>query len=156
MGHLRRVCRGDKKTGGKIDKKHHQGGQVRTVQQGLEDSIENPSVLKQIITSTSTPIRVEVVLDCRPLSMELDTGSAVLLVSEKTYRTLFPSTPCLESMASLRTYSGEPLRVVGQREVEVKVDGQKAKLPLLVVAGQACSVVTDCKHFAWTGRSSAK
>ena len=34
---------------------------------------------------------------------------------------------------SLKTHSGEPLRVVGQREVEVHAEGQKARLPLVVV-----------------------
>ena len=39
--------------------------------------------------------------------MELDTGATLSLVSEKTYRSLFP--PVKASQAELKTYTGEIL-----------------------------------------------
>ena len=71
---------------------------------------------------------MEVQLDGRPLSMELDTGAAASLISVKTDHALFPNTPLLESAATLSTYTRELLTVVGQREVDVCFDGQKEKL----------------------------
>ncbi len=73
--------------------------------------------------------------------MEVDTGAAVSLVSEKTYRSLFPRTPLQPSTAKLRTYSGEPLMVQGQQMVQVQYGEQRAKLPLLVVRGSGPSLL---------------
>ena len=116
LGHLRRVCRGKAKVEGKKSPKG--GRRVRTVTKG-EDSKEGPSVLSPIVTSSAKPIMIEVELDGHPLNMELDTGVAVSLVAEKTHREMFPGIPLEESTTPLRTYSGEPIKVVGQREVKV-------------------------------------
>ena len=79
VGHLQRVCRGDRTSGGKYHKGDSQGGLVRTVQEGIEDSIEHSPVLNQVVVSSSKPILVELELDGRSLTMELDTGVAVSL-----------------------------------------------------------------------------
>ena len=55
----------------------------------------------------------------KPLCMEVDTGAAVSLVLEKTYRSLFPERCLQPSKAYLSTYSGELITVIGQAEVEV-------------------------------------
>lgn len=139
VGHLQRVCKGERKPRSQ-KKKQAQESQVRTVQEGIEDSTEHPPVLNQVSVSSAKPITVEVKLEGHPLLMEVDTGAAVSLVSEKTYRSLFIDTPLQESTASLKTYSGESIKVVGQREVEVLAEGQTAKLPLIVVAGEGPSL----------------
>ena len=72
--------------------------------------------------------------------MELDTGAAVTLISSKTDRTLFPDKPLQQSTAALATYSGASIKVLGQRDVEVVVEGQKATLPLVVVEGEGPSL----------------
>ena len=109
------MCRGDRESGGKYHKGDSQGGLVRTVQKGFEDSIEHSPVLNQVVVSSGKPILVELELDGCSLTMELDT--AVLLVFEKTYRLLFPDIPIQESTAR-----------------------QKARLPLVVVAGEGPSL----------------
>ena len=73
-------------------------------------------------------------LDGKPLCMEVDTGAAVSLVSERTYRSLFPERCLQPSKACLHTYSGE-LITVGQTEVEVCYEEQRVTVPLLVVKG---------------------
>ena len=105
------------------------------MQEGIE---EHSPVLNQIVTvvNRSHPIFVKVELDGCPLSMELDTGAAVSLISTKTDQALFTDEPLSESTASLSMYSGQPLRVLGQREVEVCVSVQRSKLPLIVVDGK--------------------
>ena len=95
------------------------------MQEGFKDSIEHSPVLNQVVVSSGKPVLVvqELELDGCSLMMKFDTGAAVSLVSEKMYRLLFPDNPMQVSTASLKNYSGEPLRVVGQREVEVHAKG---------------------------------
>ena len=68
--------------------------------------------------------------------MEIDTGAAVSLISDKTRRCLFPDAVVQPSHASLRTYSGEVIPVVGQLTVDVLHNTQHASLPLVVVEGE--------------------
>ncbi|MDD9818931.1 MAG: RNase H-like domain-containing protein, partial [Gammaproteobacteria bacterium] len=73
--------------------------------------------------------------------MELDTGAAVTLVSESTYRRLWPYRPLQECPMKLRTYSGEQLTVLGQLHVQVQSGVQSANLPLVVVQGDGSSLL---------------
>ena len=78
---------------------------------------------------------VDLVVDEKPLVMELDTGASVSLVSERTWRKLFPRVPLEHSEIRLSTYSGEGLPVLGKRTVQVQYGTQEAYLPLIVVKG---------------------
>ena len=82
-----------------------------------EDVISEILVLYHDKLSSDKPLEVDLQLEGKPLRMEVDTGAAVSLVSEETYRSLFPTVPLQSSMTKLRTYSGEPLTVLGQQEV---------------------------------------
>ena len=65
---------------------------------------------------TTPPILVDLRLNGKDISMELDTGATLSLVSEKTYHSLFsPDTaPQLKaSKAELKTYTGEVLNILG-------------------------------------------
>ena len=72
--------------------------------------------------------------------MELDTGATVSLISRRTFQKLLPGETLQASHTQVRTYSGEPIPVVGQLEVEVGYEGQVAKLPLVVVEGEGPSL----------------
>ena len=66
---------------------------MKVVQEpGVEqDSIQNEYPLYCLSDAgRSKPINVEVVVDGKPLTMELDTGAAVSLVSESTYQEYWP------------------------------------------------------------------
>ena len=72
------------------------------------------------------------------LSMEIDTGAAVSVISEGTFKSVWPgsSKPRLvRSMVELRTYSGQKLRVLGKTVVNVSFNNSSAELELIVVAG---------------------
>ena len=92
-------------------------------------------------SGSNKPLEVDLQLEGKPLRMEVDTGAAVSLVSEMTYRSLFPTLQLQPSMTKLRTYSGEPLTVLGQREVKVQHGEQTAQLSLLVVQGEGPSLL---------------
>ena len=80
-----------------------------------------------------TPINVQVLVNGRQLTMEVDTGAAISIISEETRKTLFADQKLREASLVLKTYTGEPMQVVGQLNVRVKYGTQEAKLVLVVV-----------------------
>ena len=86
------------------------------------------------------PFTVDLKLNGKLLCMELDTGATVSLVFEKKFHQLFPSTTLQPSFTQLHSYSGEPITVVEQVEVEVNYGTQTVKLPLIVVSGDGPSL----------------
>lgn len=67
---------------------------------------------------------------------EIDTGATLSIISENTYKALWPSKvrPQLQSStAQLSTYTGEKIRVLGQITVHAFYQQQQHRLPLLVV-----------------------
>lgn len=105
---------------------------------GTEDSGDSDSALPvlKLGAQTGHPITVDVQVNGKFLTMELDTGAAVSVISEDAQRRLFPATALKRTSVVLRTYTGEPIRVAGQLDVEVQYGSQKCTLPLVVVAGK--------------------
>ena len=77
----------------------------------------------------------------KPLQFEVDTGASLSLVSEATYRELWPNTPLHDSNVSLRTYTGTPLKILGVMEATISYSQQSATLPLLVIAETGVSLM---------------
>ena len=67
--------------------------------------------------------------------MELDTGAAVLVISEHLQQKLSPDAQLRSAHALLRTYTGEPMPVTGEMNAQVQYKSQSCSLPLLVVGG---------------------
>ena len=86
------------------------------------------------------PIKVDVLLDSKPVSMELDTGAPVSLMSRKMLDDLFPGYTLQPCSLPMQTYLGEPITVAGQMQVEVRYGEQKETLPLVVVEGRGPSL----------------
>ena len=126
MGHIRKTCRKPKNPGGGGQAVSQRDKTVKVVQEpGVEqDSIQYEYPLYCLSDAGHCkPIKVEVVVDGNPLTMELDTGAAVSLVSESTYQEYWPDRQLQECQTRLSTYSGEPLSVLGTLEVEVQYEG---------------------------------
>ena len=83
---------------------------------------------------------LDLVVNGKPLVMELDTGASVSLVSEKTWKRIFLGCPLEPSEVHLSTYSGEGLKVLGEKEVKVQYGSQEVSLPLIVVEGTGVSL----------------
>ena len=83
---------------------------------------------------------VDMITNDQPLSMELDTGSTITLVSEHTFGSTWPDTPLQISSVKLCTYSNESLEVLGQIEATVQYNEQTVNLPLIVVKGNGQSL----------------
>ena len=83
---------------------------------------------------------LEVVINNQTVSMELDTGSAVTLVLEHTFKSKWPDTPLQVSNVKLCTNSNESLQVLGQIEAKIQYNKQIVELSLIVVEGNGPSL----------------
>ncbi len=82
------------------------------------------------------PIMVELLINNRKCELELDTGAAVTVINEETHKNLCSRSSTLEpSSCSLRTYTGERVKVLGKVTVPVQYGAQEYKLTTLVVEG---------------------
>ena len=135
-GHIARACRSKQRS------------QIRT-HQFLTSTTDQAETDEYSLYHThgqgnTPPILVNLRLNGKDISMELDTGATLSIVSEKTYHSLFsPDTaPQLKaSSAKLKTYTGEILNILGTITVTVSYKGQVADLNLLVVAGDGPSLM---------------
>ena len=91
-------------------------------------------------TKTDSRIKVQLEIQGVKMTMKLDTGASVSIISSRVYRENFPEIPLQKSDTTLRTYTGEPIKVLGIFIAEVKCEGQQYSLPLLVVDGDGPSL----------------
>ena len=68
--------------------------------------------------------------------MEVDTGSAVSIVSEVEYKKWFKHLKLQPTHFHLKTYSGESLPFLGEIRVAVKYQAQEMQLPRVVAQGK--------------------
>ena len=88
----------------------------------------------------ANPIEVTVHVEGKPLTMELDTGAAVFIISEETRRKILPQVKLRKSKIILKTYTDQTMEVVGQLNVHVKYGTQTAPLILVVMTGNGPSL----------------
>ena len=86
-------------------------------------------------------INVFMEVNGKRITLELDTGACVTLVSEQTWKDKLERFNLSKTSLILKTYSSETLKVLGKTEVPVKLDGQESKLPLYVVEGNSPSLL---------------
>ena len=119
-GHIARVCKNR--------------SQAKWVGAEEDPGVEQSYVISCVGKSHSPAMVAKVCINGSWIRMEVDTGAAVSIVSECTYRGL-RSVTLKKSQVFLRTYSAEPLVVLGEADVEVQYKGQPLKLRLIVVKG---------------------
>ena len=74
-------------------------------------------------------------LDKQPVLLEVDSGAAYTIMSQSTFRVLWPHRRLDKSKITLRTYSGESLEVLGSNDVQVNYNSQTSQQSLLMVVG---------------------
>lgn len=145
-GHLVAVCRKpkgwskDKRPAKHNVEKGHRTHELDETNQSNSELIDTLSVqydmyvLKQ---RPDEPLRTRVEIHGKQVTMEIDTGAAVSVMSETTFNKLWPegTVKMVETSAFLRTYTGENVKVLGKCDVQVSSMGTKAYLPLLIVPG---------------------
>ena len=115
---------------------------MRHMEESEESDLENMENLLTMVREVGEvnklyqpPIKVPVSVGGVQVSMELDTGASVSIVSEDLYKQYWPGRSLDSSTIKLQTYSKQPLVVVGSFNVPVEYGSQKATLPLVVVKG---------------------
>ena len=68
---------------------------------------------------STPPIHVPLSVSNTELTMELDTGAAVTIISKKQYKELFSDTLLRPSSVLLKTYLGKRLSVLGDMDATV-------------------------------------
>ena len=66
------------------------------------------------------PIKCEALIEGKPITMEVNTGAEVSLISEGTCESLFPLMQPAQSNVILKTYTGEVIPVVCELQVNVQ------------------------------------
>ena len=74
--------------------------------------------------SKSRPIYCDVLVEGTPLTMEVDTGAKVFVISETTRKSLFPESKLAKTNLVLKTYTHETIPVLGELTVEVHYGAQ--------------------------------
>ena len=106
--------------------------------------------------SKSDPLYVTVIVDDKPIKMEVDTGAGVSIISEKTYKNTWKESqapPIKPAKIRLRTYTGEEVVAVGRLHVKVKYGQEQKNLSLVVTQGKGPSLLgrdwLTCMRLNW-------
>ena len=142
-GHVQKACKGQPKR----RKPTWSTGSSRNPRQvcRVQDQEEEESTLFQVRlhgSSKSPPIGVKVKVDNCLIKMELDTGASVTVMSEATFRELWPRRGLHTADVKLQSYSKVPIPVVGCCYVNLNYKGQIVEqVPLIVVEGSGPSLL---------------
>ena len=134
-GHLAKMCR--QKGREKSEQTH-----VVLDQQPVEDDKEY--TMFHVHSGSTMPYRADVKVNGNSLSMEIDAGVSVSIVSKQTFETVREGTTSLvlkESAVKLQTYTGEVIGVCGSTMVPVEHNGQTVILPPIVTVGNGPSLL---------------
>ena len=78
-------------------------------------------------------------VNSKPVSMEIDTGASISLINHETFVKLHGNRTRINPTSSrIRTYTGEIVKPKGSMEVQVEYSGQKTRRKIIVVDGN-CS-----------------
>ena len=152
IGHIDRVCRSKQKSVRSSEK-----GEPQAARTSKENSRKKKSETEQDCLTVSKEysvypvgnesvgtLKTTVKINGKELSMDIDTGAAVSLISETVYKRLLQTggTIAMEpSNTKLRTYTGEHIVVLGKATVTVKYKEQTKQLPLHIVGGNGPSLM---------------
>lgn len=137
LGHLARVCRSGGR--GRRGRPYQLRGRQSWVDtQDYPENQKRVEDLWEVLTAGPQvkPYRTTLTLNGSPVSMEIDTGAAVTLISESTMRSLLPHLHLSKPTVRLRTYTAQPIDVIGQARVEVKYNEYAGSHVLTVVKGK--------------------
>lgn len=124
-GHISAACRNRTKP-----------DRQRTKVNVVEDSVEYEMFH---ISSKIAPYKVDVALEGRETTMEIDTGASVSIINEECFKELSSIGKPLalrKSNVVLSTYTKSQLPLLGMTEVNVQYKNQQRKLPLYVIKGK--------------------
>ena len=138
-GHIAPACRAKKSSGRKSGPRKDPKAQY--VATAPEDSTTDDFQLHTVSAKPSRPMIVDLLVNGKQFAMEVDTGAAVSIISEATYKSLFTDSKLQKCDVVLRTYTDERMTVLGQFPVQVTHGQQRKQLCLIVVSGDGPSLL---------------
>ena len=143
IGHIAPACRSSKgkkqRSSVEPPKSRGRNGNVNHLP-GTDSEDDNVTIFT-LGSKASQPISIEVTADQSKLSMEVDTGAAVSIISQETWKYVFPKHQLQPSKIHLQTYTKENISVIGEFIVQVSYNQKQAQLPLVVVPGDGPSLL---------------
>lgn len=134
-GHLKKVCRQSKASQSTKDQPLN-AMQADSSEESDEDGDPTVPLFSVGTKSDRKPIMVDLEIDNREVSMELDTGSAVSVMSETTYTKLLSHVSLEKTPLKLHTFTGEKVTPLGMFYAQVRLGSQEERLPLYVTPGK--------------------
>ncbi|XP_012826093.1 uncharacterized protein K02A2.6-like [Xenopus tropicalis] len=101
---------------------------------------QNPApgnIMKRENEEGTAVIKIQPKIEGLRVEMEVDTGAAVSIISGELYRDKLSHIRLRHTNVVLKTYTGEVIRPEGVIKVCVKLNKQRARLPLYIVTGNA-------------------
>ncbi|XP_058452059.1 uncharacterized protein LOC131430847 [Malaya genurostris] len=137
-GHLRRDCYSYKNRNSvrflKNDTREESYNFKRSKER--DSSVETDGLECMMISTirkNNDPCMVEAVVQGCVLSMEIDSGSAVSVISEADFQKLFSNIPLVSSKRQLVVVNGKRLKILGEIDVKVKLNGFEHQHMLVVL-----------------------
>ena len=97
------------------------------------------SFCKKASSTQQQPIKVQVKMNGKDISMVLDTEAGVSIINELTMRTVVtddnPTKLEPAHHMKLTSFTGQTIAVLGLLNVTTHCEGQSAQVPIVVVAG---------------------
>ena len=142
VGHLARVCRSGRARRGNRSPRGRGAMQSWVEGQSCQGNQEEGDLWEVLTASPQVkPYRATLSLNDTPVQMEIDTGAAVTLISEVTLKSLLPHLALSEPTLKLRTYTAQPIEVLGQARVKVSYNKYSGTHVLTVVKGTGPSLL---------------
>ena len=79
------------------------------------------------------PFQTEVHVNEIPVIFQIDTGAGVTIMNKSDFHLNFGEEPLNPTRTVLRSYTGDKIKVVGEKMVSVRLGEQHLDLPLIVV-----------------------
>ena len=143
-GHIAAICTIAQPTPGQdTSSQHHSRGATKWVERYLVDEESDKEQELRLFTMDkgSNPWTVDLLVNDTSITMEIDTGASVSLISSATKEKFFPQVGLCESSDILKAYTNEKISVEGVMEVEVKHANNCKTLTLYVVTGTGPSLI---------------
>ena len=147
-GHFARMCRkgrscGARKTTNWVEEEptHVQPSDRKPLDSNPLATEDHLCEVHSLEAPGDKPYKVVLMLDGKPVKMEIDTGAAVSIISHQSLKNTFPNAILHKPTIRLRTYTSEPIAVVGQLRVEVKHNGYVGQHHLYVVEGDGPTLI---------------
>ena len=122
-GHLAKVCR------------TRRAQEKRTETQSAKWVEESEVPIYHVGNKSHPPFTVKLDINGKQVTFEVDTGAAVTIISQEVCQRMFPNLKLLPSSVLLKAYTGSPVQVQGEAQVNVSYGEQGGKFTLYVVKG---------------------